>query len=171
MTRTKAVRCDTRQLAAAEVMRDCLAALAPKGDLLLAGDGAELVADAVRHAGARPVLWSRWYVPGLPAQPWRPDGSYSGACLRLPRSRGELDMMLQAVASVVVPDGFVCVYGGNDEGIRSTASRLAPVLDEVETIAARRHCRVLHGVRRAETPDLKGGSTTARPSCSRPCPS
>ena len=47
------------------------------------------------------------------------------------------------------------LFGANDEGIRSAASRLEAVAEDVRTLDARRHCRVLMGVRRDTIAGLK----------------
>lgn len=115
--------------------------------VLLAGAGQSL-ARAVRDRGGEATVWSRWVSSQGKATPWPAGGPYSSAIIRLPRSREELDMMLHAVAGCTSAGGIICVYGGNDEGIKSSAKRMA-FLGDVDVVSTRRHSRVL-AVRRPE---------------------
>jgi 16S rRNA (guanine1207-N2)-methyltransferase len=51
------------------------------------------------------------------------------------------------------PGAPIWIYGGNDEGIRSISKRVALVFDDVQTLDARGHCRILEARRRPEGPD------------------
>ncbi len=104
------------------------------------------------------ALWNRRVTAGQPAaQPWpAPPNRCFSAFLRLPNAREELEMTLHAIASVMVPEGRVWIYGANDEGIRSTQKAFATLYSDVTTIDARGHCRVLEGRRPATLPGLKG---------------
>lgn len=142
---------------AADVMADLLAAepgAVAVGDRpLLVGTGHAGLLSALRATGAAPVMWSRRLSPGIAPEdvaPWPPSGPFSAALVRLPKAKAELDLALDAVASRLGPGAPIALVGGNDEGIRSAGSRLARYVDEVDTVAARRHCRMLLG-RRAET--------------------
>jgi 16S rRNA (guanine1207-N2)-methyltransferase len=73
------------------------------------------------------------------------------ATLRLPRARPRLELTLHAVAACLPAGGQIWVTGANDEGIKSTAKRLRPLFEDVQTRAFRRHVRVLVA-RRTDTP-------------------
>jgi 16S rRNA (guanine1207-N2)-methyltransferase len=80
---------------------------------------------------------------GVEPRPWPPAGPFDTILLRLPRSKEEAVMAVHASLSVLAPSGRLIVYGGNEEGIRSSVGLLAPVCGEVETLWAKGHGRVL----------------------------
>lgn len=99
--------------------------------------------------------WLRNVGAGGEARAWPPAGPFSAAFVRLPKAKGALDLALHAAASVTAGRAPMYLFGANDEGIRSAASRLAAVTEDVRTLDTRRHCRVLMGVRREEIAGLK----------------
>ena len=135
-----------RDDASAEVMASCVPQLALGGHVLLAGEAGPLLRQAIEFAGVRVTPWLR-RATGLAgaaaASAWPADETYSAALLRLPRAKEELDMMLHAAAARVAPGGIIAVYGANDEGIKSAAARIEPLLGPVEAASQRAHCRVL----------------------------
>ena len=54
--------------------------------------------------------------------------------MRLPKAKDALDFALHAVASVVPAGAEIMVFGANDEGIRSAASHLEVVAEDVATV-------------------------------------
>jgi len=141
----------------ADALRDALSldpSLAGR-PLLSALDESGRVADAAAQLGLPCVSWQRFQVPGCQALPWPEPGCFGLATLRLPKGREALDMSLQAVLSRVEPGGQLFVYGANDEGVRSLEPRLAEWLEDVLTLATRRHSRVWAGRVPAESPGIR----------------
>jgi 16S rRNA (guanine1207-N2)-methyltransferase len=136
----------------AGVLLGCLELLALPAPVLVAGDATGRIAAALGGGtgAAEPgaTVWLRRSSrPDVAAAPWPAAGPFASAIVRLPKARLELEMMLHAVASAVVPGGPIVLYGANDEGIRSAARPLAALLDAVTTVVTRGHARVL-GARR-----------------------
>lgn len=125
-----------------------------RGPVLLVDDPMDTVAEAL--GPERVVRWERMDRPGATGRPWPPSGPFTGALLRLPRSREALDFALHAALSVTLPGAPVLVYGARDEGIASTPSRIEPLTGPVQTMATAKRCRVLRGERPEEVPGLKG---------------
>jgi 16S rRNA (guanine1207-N2)-methyltransferase len=111
------------------------------GTLLLIGDASGLVAQAARAKGWTPRVWNRWCVGPRPGTPW-PEGTAAAAAIRLPKAKAALRLAMHAAASVVA-DGPVYVYGAKDEGIRSIPKVLSELFATVDTLAIKRHCRLL----------------------------
>jgi 16S rRNA (guanine1207-N2)-methyltransferase len=147
---------DWRDRASEEVLLSHLRSAPPGSPLLLAGDQEERVQREVEGAGVVVTPWHRRLSrAGQGASPWPPEGSFSAAALRLPRSKEELEMSAHALTSRLELGGTLLVYGAKDEGIVSAAARLAevPGLSEPETVAVKARCRVL----RCRLTAMKGG--------------
>ena len=131
-----------------ELLAEILSELSPSGPLLLMGDAAfPSVPQAAAH----------WRRRGENGMPWPPVGPYGTIALRLPKGRDELAYTLDAAATVLVPGGLLLLAGANDEGIRSAGKALEPLFTQIETIAVKRHCRVLAARRRNDLTGLRGG--------------
>ena len=116
--------------------------IALQGRVLLVNQAGALPAMLIAR-GVSPSIWNRRKVGTSPASPWPPAGPFDGALVRLPKARDEQEMTVHATLSVLTPGGRLIFYGGNDEGIRSAVPLLEAVAEDVETIAARGHGRVL----------------------------
>jgi 16S rRNA (guanine1207-N2)-methyltransferase len=112
------------------------------GRILLVNQAGALPA-ALEARGLAFTVWNRHLVPGLPASPWPPPGPFDAALVRLPKARAELAMALHAVAGALREDGYIAVYGGNDEGIRGAGALLSEVAGAAKTASSRGHGRVL----------------------------
>jgi 16S rRNA (guanine1207-N2)-methyltransferase len=79
-----------------------------------------------------------------PKLPFWPDASrrYATVAVRLPKAKDELAMLLHAAAAVLKPDGALCLFGGNDEGIASARAQLEELFANVEVAAVKHHARV-----------------------------
>ena len=126
----------------------------PAGDgtLLIMGDDAGMLSHAARENGWQPRTWSRWCNGTQVGTPW-PEGRADAAAIRLPKAKAALRFAMHAAAAVV-GDGPVYVYGAKDEGIRSIPKVLCELFPRVDTIAIKRHCRMLVG---------RGAGTGAEP--------
>lgn len=114
-----------------------------EGTLLIVGDDAGVLSAAAREKGWQPRVWSRWCRGTQVGTPW-PTGQAAAAAIRLPKAKAALRFAMHAAASVV-GDGPVYVYGSKDEGIRSIPKVLAELFGRVDTLAIKRHCRLLVG--------------------------
>lgn len=145
-----------RRLSEHEIAHVLIGSLAHAGlaaPVLVAGDA---TGDIVRASGVGAVPWlRRMTAPGDDAQPWPPAGPFAAGIVRLPKAKGELAMMLHAVASVTAPGAPILIYGANDEGIRSAGTHIEAVLADVTTVATRNHCRVIAARRPADIAGLK----------------
>ena len=145
--------------ASAEVMAACVPdlGLGPGAAVLVAGEASPVLLTALEQAGCASSLWLRRAGSSLAAvaRTWPADGPFAAALLRLPSAKEELDMMLHAAAARVAPGGAILVYGANDEGIRSVATRMEPLLGAIETIGQRAHCRVLLARRPQDVPGAR----------------
>ena len=157
MTRHRKSDPKWRSDAAAEVMADCVAQLGLGNRVLVAGEAAPLLQDALKAAGRTMTLWLRRASPTGAATAWPADGTCNAALIRLPRAKDELEMMLHAAAARVEAGGVIAVYGANDEGIRSAPTRIEPLLGASETVEQRAHCRVIVARRPAAMPGLRAG--------------
>ena len=118
-------------------------------DLALA-DGARLL--LINQAGSLPALldgagftttvWNRRLTAKHPALPAPSRGPFDAALLRLPKSKDELEMAAHLACGVLAGSGRLIVYGGNDEGVRTAAKRLASLSEVTQTIATRAHGRI-----------------------------
>jgi 16S rRNA (guanine1207-N2)-methyltransferase len=145
---------DNPEKAADELMRRSLEGIALSGRLLLVNQHGDLPA-LLRSRGAGPQVWNRRSGGGTEPQPWPPAGPFETALVRLPKARDEQDMTLHAALSVLQPEGRLILYGGNDEGIRSAATRLSALCGAADTLAARGHGRVVAAARPEEIAGLK----------------
>jgi 16S rRNA (guanine1207-N2)-methyltransferase len=143
--------------AATAVMIGCLDALGPMACPLVVDERSGALARAIVARGATPVEWLRQAVAGGRTAPasWPAAMARDAALIRLPKAKEALELALHAAAAGLEPGGLIAVFGANDEGIRSAASRLAIVAEDVATLATRRHARVLAGRRRAAIEGLR----------------
>ncbi|MGK0359541.1 MAG: 16S rRNA (guanine1207-N2)-methyltransferase [Bradymonadia bacterium] len=147
-----------------------------EGTLLIVGDDAGVLSSAAREKGWQPRVWSRWCRGEQTGTPW-PTGKADAAVIRLPKAKAALRFAMHAAASVV-GDGPVYVYGSKDEGIRSIPKVLDELFPRVDTVAIKRHCRMLVGrgagtgvdavAVRGALEDWAQTSTLALPSGKRP---
>lgn len=137
------------------VVLELLDRLVPGARPLVVDEPSGALQAALSQRELAPHVWLRNVGAGGEARPWPPAGPFSAAFVRLPKAKSALDLALHASASVVPDRAPIILFGANDEGIRSAASRLEAVAEDVSTLDARRHCRVLMGVRREAVPGLK----------------
>ena len=137
----------------AELALDALDEPGPR--VLVAGEADDALPDGLAARGARVARWHRVAAAGRAASAWPPEGEVDQAVLRMPRVRASLDMALHGVAARLAPGGALWVVGTNDEGVRSVGRRLEPLFEDVVTVDARRHGRVLRG-RRRPAPEVRG---------------
>jgi 16S rRNA (guanine1207-N2)-methyltransferase len=140
---------------ATEVMLGLLDRVRPGARPLVVGEGSGALVAALAARGCAAEVWLRNVGTGGETRPWPPDGPFSAAFVRLPKAKESLEFALHAAASVVAGGAPMLVFGANDEGIRSVASRLRAVAEDVGTLDTRRHCRVLMGPRRGVIESLK----------------
>jgi 16S rRNA (guanine1207-N2)-methyltransferase len=120
-------------------------------DLALRADQRVLVAyqdgrvpGLLRRRGLRCDVWNRRVARnGDAAAPLPPVGPFDVILLRLPKSKPEQHMAMRMLAERLAPGGRLVVYGGNDEGIKPIATRLADHFGTVALRAARGHGRIL----------------------------
>ncbi len=132
-----------------------LEAAPPQGAVLVVEDPQDDLAQAVRRGGGAVESWHRRAGPGRIGAPWPPPGPFELAAIRLPKAKDEMEMALHAAASVVRPGGRIWLYGAKDEGIRSAARRVEPLLGRVATLAVGGHARLLEARRPEVVPDLR----------------
>lgn len=145
--------------AAIRLVAECLGQVEPPlRRPLIVGDRSGLIAGAIAAQGGVPGQWLRRVHAGAPAaaRSWPEEGPYDGAILRLDKAKEASELALHAAAAVTVPGALILVAGANDEGIRSFAARLSVIAEEVRSIAAGHHARVLAGNRRPTIEGLKG---------------
>jgi 16S rRNA (guanine1207-N2)-methyltransferase len=140
------------QAAADQLIGRSLQAIDLQGRILLANQAGVLPALLAERGF---TLWNRRLVGSSGAQPWPPAGPFDIALLRLPKAKDEQLMAVHACLSVLAPAGRLIVYGGNDEGIRSTGDRLESLCGNLETLATRAHGRVLMARRPADSASLR----------------
>jgi 16S rRNA (guanine1207-N2)-methyltransferase len=140
---------------ATDVLLALLDQLAPGQRPLVVEEASGALQAALSARGNAALAWLRNVGPSGEARPWPAAGPFSAAFVRLPKAKGALEFALHAAASVTTAGAPIILFGANDEGIRSAASRLEAVADRVQTLDARRHCRVLMGVRREAVEGLK----------------
>ncbi len=140
---------------------------------LVLGDPRSELAEAVRAEGGEAVTWFRRRSGGRPASAWPPAGSFDLVALRLPKAKDELEMLASVGASRLTDDGRLWVYGANDEGAGSVASRLDGLFARIGTVASGGRCRVVElreptpGVR-AEMSDWREEHDLEDPRLTRP---
>jgi 16S rRNA (guanine1207-N2)-methyltransferase len=130
------------------------------GSILVAGDPLLDATQELERRGLEVTTWDRRALGGRAAQPWPFPGSHGTAALRLPRSKGELAMSLDALAGVLSPGGMILVYGAKDEGIGSAAAPMGVSFEGVETLAVGGHCRVLRATLKPDA-EVEGGGLTS----------
>ncbi len=136
-----------REETVARVLLDVFPALDGDGRVLVAGDRSGRVALALRTRGLSVSAWRRWAGEGGSARPWPPEGPFPMATLRLAHARVATLMALHAVLDRLEPGGRLWVHGAGDEGIRSMRRPMQELMEDVEVVSVRRHCRVLSGRR------------------------
>jgi len=136
-----------RDQAAAVVAAEELLGLGVRGRLLVVDEPTGRVVGALRSGDVEVTPWltRAWGGEASRAEPI--EGTWEGAVVRLSRERARLQVLLHLVAARLPEGAPVWVVGANDEGIRSTAKCLQPLFEEVRTVATRRHCRLLTGLR------------------------
>lgn len=153
MSRLKFHEAEARERTVADV---CLLALAnrPLDRVLVIDDLDGHVQAGLQRRGVQVDAWTRWKVGDRPASTWPapPEFPYRVVLMRLPRIKDAFEMALHAAASVLAEDGELIVYGGNDEGIKSSATLMGTVFSSTTTLDTRKHCRVMggRGVKRDE---------------------
>ena len=146
---------DDRDKLAAEALLSALPTLPEGGPVLVVDDRTGEVEDALQLRGHPVFVWRRMAVAGQSAAAWPDAPPCVAAVVRLPKGKEALDLSLHGTASVLVPHAPVFVYGANDEGIKPVGKRMAPLFSNVETIDARRHCRVVQAERPVDPPGLR----------------
>jgi 16S rRNA (guanine1207-N2)-methyltransferase len=129
--------------------------LEPAGRMLVAGEADDALAEGLAARGAEVTRWHRFAAPGRRATPWPPETVADQAILRVPRGRASLDFALHGLATRLVPGGPLWLVGTNDEGIRSASRRMEELFEDVVTVDARRHGRLLRGRRRERPVGLR----------------
>ncbi len=134
---------------ATSVVGDCLGNIALGARPLVIDEETGALAAALGRQGVQPGIWMRRATATTAGRIWPDAGPYSSALLRLPKAKDALDFALHAAAVVVSEGAPIVLFGTNEEGARSVSGRLAAVVDEVATVATKRHCRVMQGPRKA----------------------
>jgi 16S rRNA (guanine1207-N2)-methyltransferase len=143
-----------RERVAASVMLPCFES-APGSRVLAVDDDHALLSAPLAERGFEVDSWWRCATANHSATPWPETGPFDSAIVRLSKDKFAFEMALHAAISVLTPGGTLWVYGANDEGIKSTPKRMRAVLDNVETVDIRKHCRVLRGIRTDAITELK----------------
>lgn len=123
--------------------------------VLVVDDGPDTIGPALEARGHAVTRWFRMATLQHGAKPWPEPGPYGAATVRLSKDKQAFEMAVHAALSVLTPGAPLVVYGGNDEGIKSVPKRLASVLPGLQTVEAKRHCRVLEAMRPDEIDGLK----------------
>jgi 16S rRNA (guanine1207-N2)-methyltransferase len=123
--------------------------------VLVVEDPRDEVARAAGAAGVDVARWDRRARPGRTAEPWPAGGPWHLAAIRLARAKDELEMAVHAVTARLVPGGALWIYGANDEGIRSVAERVEPLLGRVGTLRVGGHARLIGAARPTELAGLR----------------
>ncbi len=105
------------------------------------------VARWIREAHPSATIWNRWSVGAVRGQTGPPSTKYQTAIMRLPHSKDAFTFALHMMAGRLAPGAQIWICGANDEGIKSTTKRMAPLFDEPETVGVKNHCRLLRGRR------------------------
>lgn len=130
------------EASALRLMEAVLPRLELSGRILLANDHAG-VGRLLGQSGLTYGAWNRRAGGTAEPTPEPPPGPYDAALLRLPKVKAELEMAAHQVMARVRAGGGLVVYGGNDEGARTMAKRLAALDAEPVTIASEGHGRVI----------------------------
>ncbi len=139
------------------VMIDCLGGMERFGRPLIVDERSGRLAAALPASGGAPGTWLRALSlnASATAGAWPGGNGFDAALIRLPKAKDALDLALHAAASKVPPGGIIAVFGANDEGIRSAEARMLVVAEDIATVAARHHARVLAGRRKLMIDGLK----------------
>ena len=149
-------RPDHRDDLAAEALLAALPDLPADGPVLVAGDRTGEVEDELRLRGHTVVSWRRFASGVQSANAWPETTGCAAAIFRLPKGKEAFSFGLHGLVASVRDGAPVFVYGANDEGIKSAGKRMRALLDSVETIDSRRHCRVFRGTRNPDPEALLG---------------
>ena len=123
--------------------------------VLVIDDGPDTIGAVLEDRGHAVTRWWRMATLQHGAAAWPPEGPFGAATVRLSKDKQAFEMAVHAALSVLDSGAPVVIYGGNDEGIKSVPKRLADLLPGLETVDARRHCRVLEAPRPEEPTGLK----------------
>lgn len=74
------------------------------------------------------------------------DQKFDGIVLYLPKAKKHTIWLLQHLASLLNPDGYLCLVGENKGGIKSSGKLLEAVGSKANKIESARHCSVLASV-------------------------
>ncbi len=124
------------------------------GHCLAINQHGNLVAQLGRRSLALEV-WNRRAGGKIVASAAPPPGAFDVALLRLPKVKAELEMAAHQALGMLRVGGTLYIYGGNDEGARTMAKRLAPLGVPIGTIAAEGHGRIVALVRPESVAGLK----------------
>lgn len=125
------------------------------GPALVVGDRTDRVRAKANASGWHRVAQGPFAASALP-QACAAAPGYAMAALRLDRDRAGRDFALHQVAATLAPGGELWLYGANDEGAKSPGETLLALFEGVETVAARRHCRVWRARLKADAKPLAG---------------
>lgn len=142
------------EASALRLMQAVLPRLEMSGRLLLANDHGG-VGRLLGQSGLSFDAWNRRSGGTAAPSPEPPLGPYDTALLRLPKVKAELEMAAHQVMARVRVGGHLVIYGGNDEGARTMAKRLAVLDAEPVTIASEGHGRVI-SLARVEGANARG---------------
>lgn len=142
------------EASALRLMEAVLPRLGLTGQILLANDHAGL-GRALAQADMPFVGWNRRAGGTAGPSPEPQPGSFDVALLRLPKVKAELEMSAHQAMARVRIGGQLIIYGGNDEGARTMAKRLAALDAEAVTVASEGHGRVI-SLTRKEGADVRG---------------
>lgn len=142
----------------ARLMVECLDALNNPRRPLLVGETGAALATALRKSGSEPCTWLREATASSQIEPsaWPEGEGFDAALIRLPKAKDALLLALHAAASKTLAGSRIAVFGANAEGIRSVGRQLEPFVDDLATLGARYHARVLAGLRKPVIAGLKG---------------
>lgn len=163
-------RVDERGVNAGGVMVELLPGLGLRGRVLVVDDDEDLVAPALLRLGLNVDTWYRRAGSGRAARPWIDETGFEAAFVRYPVSRDAFEMIMHAVAPRLTAGGRLFAYGANDEGIKGATTALAAAFQDVETVEAKRHSRVVAASRvwevafKSELDDWKEDVTMELPS-------
>ena len=127
----------------------------PGDRVLVCNDAHGFVSGPLRAEGCTVDSWRRRATVEHGATAWPKSGPYDAAVVRLEKDKHAFEMALHAVCSSLKTDAPLWVYGANNEGIKSAAKVMMPVLNGVNTVDTRRHCRVLMGRNRVPNHALR----------------
>ncbi|MEC7949156.1 MAG: methyltransferase [Myxococcota bacterium] len=148
-------RAQAREDTLAEVLLGALE-LPDGAAVLVVDDGPDAIGRELEARGHAVTRWWRMATLQHGATAWPLPGPYGAATIRLSKDKRAFEMAVHAALSVLQPGAPLLVYGANDEGIKSVPRRLEGILPGLETVEARRHCRVLETMRPSALPGLRG---------------